>query len=184
MPSPQREPDKRVLQSRAAMRGALISLLGAHAFADISAAMVVERAGVGYATFFRHYVDPEALLLEISDGMIAEVSEAMEPALAAGDQIGAMTIVAEYVARNRASAHAMLVAAGPATQSAMVRRAIAQFGADMRPWPVGVPRELAIGFTVTGMIAVLAWWLERAPGESPAAVAGLLVRLVSDPLAR
>jgi AcrR family transcriptional regulator len=179
-----RETDKRVLQSRAAMRQALISLLGRYAFADISAAMVVAHAGVGYATFFRHYADTEALLLEISDAMIGEVSAAMTPALEAGDEAGAMLVAAQYVADNRATAYAMLVTAGPATQGAMIKRARAQFGADpRRPTSRGIPRELAIRITVGGMISILAWWLESAPNESPSVVAALLVRLVAEPVA-
>jgi AcrR family transcriptional regulator len=183
-PSTFRETDRRVLQSRAAMRQALISLLAQHAFADISAAMVVARASVGYATFFRHYADVEALLLEISDAMISEVSEAMTPALEAGDEAAAMLVAAEYVAANRATAYAMLVTAGTATQNAMIKRARAQFGADpRRPASKGLPRELAIRVTVSGMISVLAWWLESAPNESPTVVAELLMRLVAEPVA-
>lgn len=150
----------------------------------ISAAVVAARAGVGYATFFRHYADTEAVLLEIADEMMADVGAAMLPAFLAKDDEAAMRVVTEYVAKNHSISHAMLVVAGPVTQRAMVERAVAQF----ERWPDKpgniIPHELSIRFTVAAMISILAWWLEREPGRTPVEVAGILRHFVAEPLSK
>jgi hypothetical protein len=65
-----RRVDKRVTQSRTALRQALLELLADHRLSDLSAAMIAGHAGIGYATFFRHYASPEALLLDLAEETI------------------------------------------------------------------------------------------------------------------
>ncbi|HWT51264.1 MAG TPA: helix-turn-helix domain-containing protein, partial [Caulobacter sp.] len=55
-------PDRRRLRSRAALTEGLLSLLEETAFDQITVQEIVQRAGVGYATFFRHFADKQALL--------------------------------------------------------------------------------------------------------------------------
>ena len=174
--------DARVVRTRAALRDALIALLAHHAFADITAAMVVEQAGIGYATFFRHYPDTAALLTDAADHMIEELVGIVSPALRAGTPDTAMMALAAYVADRRDACRAMLGGAGDAMRAAIVRRAVAQAQAAPVDLAGGVPAALAIRFQTAAAVEVLAWWLEQAPDYAPADVAGLLGRLVIAPL--
>jgi hypothetical protein len=80
-------------------RAALLSLLSKHKFAAISAAMT------------------------------AATSAEMLPAFLAKDDAAAMRILADHVSANRTAVYALIVAAGPATQRAIMERSIAQVGA-------------------------------------------------------
>lgn len=174
--------DARVVRTRAALRDALIALLARHAFAEISAAMVVEQAGIGYATFFRHYPDTGALLTDAADHMIGELVAIVAPALRAGTPDAAMTALATYVGDRRDACRAMLGGAGGAIRAAIVSRAITQAQAAPVDLAGGVPGALAIRFQTAAAVEVLGWWLDEAPELAPGEVAGLLGRLVIAPV--
>jgi AcrR family transcriptional regulator len=177
-----RDVDKRVLQSRAAMRVALVGLLSEHQFQDISAAMVSERAGVGYATFFRHYADTEALLLDVANAEIGSTFSAMLPALVAGDYASALRTLTEQVAADRATSYALLVSAGPATQQALTERAIERVSSVPVQIGKGMPSELVVRYCVASSISILNWWVGSSPDADAETIAGLLYKLVYKPV--
>lgn len=171
-----------MVRTRAALRDGLVALLGDHRFADITAAMVVARAGVGYATFFRHYPDTAALLTDAADSLIATLTAIVAPPLAAGRTDQAMLALAAHVADHRAVCLAMLAGAGDAVRAAIVRRAVTQATAAPIDLAGGLPQALAIRFQVAAAVEVLGWWLEQAPETAVDEVAGLLGRLVIGPV--
>jgi AcrR family transcriptional regulator len=74
-------PDARILRSRAAMRRALLELLQEMPIEAITGARIADRAGIGYATYFRHYADVRALLGDTVAAMTDELALGMMPAL-------------------------------------------------------------------------------------------------------
>jgi AcrR family transcriptional regulator len=170
--------DKRIVQSRAALRGALLKLLTQHRLPEISAAMIAEQAGVGYATFFRHYADAEALALELAEEATSEVYQATLPAYAARDFHGALNTLADHVHHNRATVRTLLVSAGPAIQEAVTEQAINRISTLPETLGVNVPPELAIRYIVAGSVVILKWWLDKAPETPPIRIADLLYQLV------
>src|ERR1700712_5587129 len=58
--------DARMLRSRAAMRTALIRLLETETLDDIAVRSIAREAGVGSATFYRHYETKTELLEDIA----------------------------------------------------------------------------------------------------------------------
>lgn len=177
-----RPPDARIVKTRAALREALLALAAEHLFAEISIAMLAGRAGIGYATFFRHYADKEALLADVADGMIAELIERLVPALLAGDGRGAMRELAAYVDANRPICRALLFGAGEPIRAEITRRAVAQAAAAPTPVAPDLPRELAIVHGVGATLSILGWWLQRGDELAPERVAALLERLVATPI--
>ena len=54
--------DRRAQRTRAALRDALISLIGERGWEDLAVQDICERANVGRSTFYLHYAGKEALL--------------------------------------------------------------------------------------------------------------------------
>lgn len=175
--------DARILRSRAALRGALLALLADREFASLTVADIVARAKVGYATFFRRYADKEALLAEIAESLIAELTARMAPLVLTGDASAASSVLVERVQADRPLFRALLLGAGEPLRRTMVDRAIQMSLA----WPAGneahdLPRELAVLHMVTATLTVLGWWLQE-PRDLPAAeLESILRRLVIDPI--
>ncbi|WP_374580751.1 TetR/AcrR family transcriptional regulator [Sphingomonas sp. J344] len=174
--------DARAVRSRVALRTALIELIGERPFGEISVAALTERAGIGYATFFRHYPDLAAVLAEIADGLIAELLELLVPLLRARDGAAAMRALTAEVGARRQLAHALLTGAGDSMRQAITRRAIDQAMAAPTDTPGGLPRELAVTHLVGATLTILTWWLDRAPETTADEVATILDRLVLAPV--
>ena len=85
------------------MREALLSLLDGASLEAITGAMIAERAQVGYATFFRHYANVRALLVDTVAVLTDDLVERMMPALLAADSEGAAAALVDAVAARRGS---------------------------------------------------------------------------------
>src|SRR3954462_4560111 len=59
--------DARVVRTREALQQAMVDLASEAPLEAITVRAIATRAGVGYATFFRHYADKEALLADVAD---------------------------------------------------------------------------------------------------------------------
>ncbi|MEH3120370.1 MAG: helix-turn-helix domain containing protein [Sphingomonas phyllosphaerae] len=164
------------------MRGALIEMLAEQALADVAIGALAERAGVGYATFFRHYRDKEALLADIADALIADLLVRMVPFVLAGDGLAAFHALAATVEESRGLCHALLTGAGDAMRHTITERAIAQSMAAPDTSPSWLPRELAVTHMVGAVLTILTWWLEREPSLSTDDMAAILHRLVLAPV--
>jgi AcrR family transcriptional regulator len=173
-----RSADARIVRSRAAMRQALLDLLAETPLERITGAMIASRAAVGYATFFRHYADVGALLVDTVAALTDELARGMRPALLAADSGGAAAALVEAVAARRSEFRALLAGAGDALRGELARQVIARVSALPDLSPSWAPRRLATRVTVTGTIELLDWWLREEPEREPAEVAALLDRLV------
>jgi len=67
-----RAADARVVRTRDALRVAMTELASELPLDSITVRAIAARADVGYATFFRHYPDKEALLADVADKLIRE----------------------------------------------------------------------------------------------------------------
>lgn len=170
--------DARVTRSRAALRAGLLALLERHPLADLTAAMVTQEAGTGYATFFRHYADVRELLLEAVSDLATDLSEEMQAAVAAGESYRAALILTGYVERHARMCRALLIGAGDEVRGALSRRLVEAVGALPVPMPDWLPPRLALRFAIAGTIEALTWWLEEEPARPAQEIAALIDRLV------
>lgn len=166
------------MRSRAAMQRALLALLERMPLDAITGAMIAQRAEVGYATFFRHYADVRALLVDTVDAVTDDLARVMLPALLEADSGGAAAALVAAVDVQRTVFSALLSGAGDALRVELARQMIDRVAILPDLSPPWLPRRLAIRITVTGTIELLDWWLREEPGRDPAEVAALLDRLV------
>ena len=83
--------DRRIVRTQNLLAHALIELTLEHGYEAITIREITERAKVGYATFFRHYSDKEALLNDVLALFIEELTQRLsssvgEPQSGRGDE--------------------------------------------------------------------------------------------------
>lgn len=164
------------------MREALLQVLEERPLKAISGAMIAERANVGYATFFRHYADVRALVVDTVAAVTDELAQAMMPALLAADSGGAALVLVEAVSARRLVFRSLFFGAGDVLRAELSRQVIQRLDALPDLSPSWLPRQLATRVAVTGTVEVLDWWLREEPGMGTGDVARLLDRLVIAPL--
>jgi len=164
------------------MREALLRLLEERPLEAISGAMIAERAKIGYATFFRHYDDVRAVVVDTVAAVTDELAQAMIPALLAADSRGAALVLVQAVSARRAVFRSLLSGAGDVLRAELSRQVIQRFDALPDVSPSWLPRRLATRVAVISTIEVLDWWLREEPGMGTDEVALILDRLVVAPL--
>lgn len=174
--------DRRRQRSRAALTEGLLSLLEEAPFDQITIQGVVQRAGVGYATFFRHFADKQALLNSLAADEIRGLIDLTLPVLASVDARASALALCAYVDARRALWSALLTGGAAAIlREEFIRQAnlIGGVEAGEEAWP---PRDLMVPFAIGGVLDILTWWLRQAAPVDQAKVAGLLADLVIAPL--
>lgn len=155
------EKDRRVRRTQNLLARALIDLTLEKGYEAVTIRDITERADVGYATFFRHYPDKEALLVDVLNVFLEELVELLR---SIGDQSEmAGTLVFRYVQEHNELCRVLLSTHG----SAPLLRHIYEAGAysvleqniPLEGSPV--PPEIAAHHLVASSIALIQWWLER-----------------------
>ncbi|KHK92757.1 transcriptional regulator [Novosphingobium malaysiense] len=171
--------DARALRSSAALREGLLSLLEHKAFDQITIRDICAKAGVHYATFFRHYPSKEALL----DGLAAQQIETLvDLTLPIKDEVGdraSFDALCDYVQQHRALWSVLFNGGAGATMRAeWLRRAriVAETHDPVSDW---LPKELGTICSTSLIAETISWWLAQPDGtHSPGEIAGILDRLI------
>src|ERR1700722_11913873 len=180
--------DPRVTKTRAALAQAVLALASEKPFADVTITEIAERAGVGYASFFRHYKDKDALLTAVADTMIEDLVAIIMPAMLEEDTRAASVAICAYAEAHRSITTALLSGgAETMVRHHIVARAIeySRLQTGLRPpnaQPMAVPPELVLTHCVAATLGLLSWWLEQGKGLSADAMGDLVNRLVMAPV--
>lgn len=174
--------DARVAKSRGALRAALLELVAEAPFEAITVADITKRAGIGYATFFRHYATREALLAEVAEQLIGDLLVLVAPLVARQNTRAAALALTDFVEAHRPLCRALLVGAGEAMRRDITSRAVAAAEGYGAPAPDWLPRDLGVVHGVAATLSILRWWMEQDGEYGGATVAGLIDRLVFAPL--
>jgi AcrR family transcriptional regulator len=160
--------DRRIKRTQQSLAKALISLTLEKDYDTITIRDITERADIGYATFFRHYSDKDALLQDVLEVVFAEMIARLPPAPDA-DPAEVGTTLFRYVQEQSEICRVLLSSRGA---TAMLRRVI-EAGtetllAQHRPKELStVPPEIAAYHFVTGSVSLVQWWLEHGQPFSP-----------------
>ncbi|MEO7247796.1 MAG: TetR/AcrR family transcriptional regulator [Novosphingobium sp.] len=173
--------DARKVKSRKALGTALFALLEDKGLEEISVRELTARAGVGYATFFRHYTGLDDLLRDLSSDAVADFLALAMPLLFGNDRSTAALALCHYVEAHRKLWVTLLTRGG----GAVLREQFAQEASRIaeREWTQHdkVPLELRVYFGVRGAVDIIAWWLLRRDDYSAKEVAGFLESMVIVP---
>src|SRR5215469_7530474 len=91
-------PDRRVKRTQRLLAEALISLTLEKGYDAVTIRDITERADVAYATFFRHYDHKDALLDDVVEVILDDLSHLLQPrSEATGLQEAVGTQIFEYV---------------------------------------------------------------------------------------
>lgn len=174
--------DARQVRSRKALTGAMLALLEEKPFDQITIREISARSGTGYATFFRHYTDKEALLGDVASQQIAELLAMTTPVLYDANSYASTLALCRYVAEHRALWSALLTGgAASIVREEFIRQArqLAVHSIKPQSW---LPSDLGVVYGTGGTIDLLAWWLAQEDDYSPEQIAGILNRLIIAPL--
>ncbi len=175
--------DPRVAKTRRALREALLALVAEKAFDDLSISEIVARAGLGYATFFRHYHDKDALLADVADALIDELLVQMMPALRLEETLAASVALCRFVDGRRTICRALLTGGAQANvRRQLLARARARAEAVALTPVEGLPTDLAIDHAVGAILGLLEWWLDHEGSFGAEGMGAIIDRLVMGPI--
>lgn len=173
--------ETRMTRTRPALCDALLSLLEERAFEQITVRDLTERAGLGYATFFRHYPDKETLLNDLAARQIKELLAMALPILYTVDSRASTQALCAYVWQHRTIWKVLLTGGAAAIlKDEFIRQA--QEAAKGAPSDDRTPSDLKVIVPVAGAIEVLAWWLKQNDPPSVQHMAENLDKLVVAPI--
>lgn len=179
-----RQPDFRIRKTRAALAGAVVALVTEKPYADVTIGEIAERAGIGYATFFRHYPDKAALLADVAGALVTELTAIIAPALRAQDNAGAALAICAFVRERWTLCRALLGGgASDAFSDFVLDRVISQDLPKDVNFARDLPAELAAGHATIVVMYVLRWWLKQEKEDYDISeVAKMIDRLALGPI--
>ncbi|MGZ3375888.1 MAG: TetR/AcrR family transcriptional regulator [Phenylobacterium sp.] len=175
--------DARVVRTREALRRAMTELAEDSPLDSITVRAIAARAGVGYATFFRHYADKDALLADVIDAMVREFLAQAAPWLQQRDRIGAARFMCRFVL-SRLPIYKALIAggSGDTVRAEMLRQTMTTMEQSAAGQIVGPRGDLLLFQTVSGILNLLAWWLRNLDAVDADTMAEIIDRLVLTPV--
>ena len=172
-------PDRRIVRTREALRGALIALILEKGYDAIAVNDIVTRANVARSTFYAHHGSKESVFLDgvgaLREFLAHAQRAAREAADGAVDPLGFSLALYEHADGNRDLFQAMMGSSGGVVmQNAfrqmfdrLIRRGLSET-ADPKRKAAAVPLEATVRFTTDAIMGVLTWWIEAKPRLSPA----------------
>ena len=180
--APPRREDARILRSREALRAALLGLIERRPLDAITIRDITDAAGVGYATFYRHFTTKAALLDDVAAAQIRRLIGLSMPQQGGMiDSLASCLAIIRYVDGQRSLWRALLTGGAVATIREEIIQISREVAVGFRRPNQSIPDDLAFRFVASAMVETLAWWLEQGD-ESVENGARMLDRLVISPV--
>ena len=180
MTVPGQKIDARMVRTKQALHGAFLTAIKAKALDEVSIRDIVAEAGIGYATYFRHYSSKADLLQAVVADEIRELVDLALPALDQRDTLASSTAMFRHVEQHRALWSALLTGGAAGT----IREELAKEARGRTlniPADLSLPTELGVMVGVASTIEIIAWWLRQDPAVPIERAAELHDRLVLRP---
>lgn len=175
--------DRRVRRTQHLLAQALIALTLERGYEAVTIRDITDRADIGYATFFRHYHDKDALLHDVLEVVLDELMALLQPPGPQADPAATGTLIFHYVRDHSAVCRVLLGSPGSA---ALVRRIIdagtrSVLESNAPLHGSAVPVEVAAHHLVASTIALIQWWLDHEMPYSPARMGAIYDELIVRP---
>jgi AcrR family transcriptional regulator len=175
--------DARIVRTRQALRQAMTELAEDRPLDAITVRAIAARAGIGYATFFRHYADKEALLADVADRLTQEFLARIRPLLQQRDRRGAARSVCDFVLEHLALYRALIAGgSGETVRAEMLRQCLATAANARTHPPDGPLDDLILFHPVSTILNLVAWWLRNLEAVDADTMAEIIERLVLTPV--
>jgi AcrR family transcriptional regulator len=149
----------------------------------ITVRAIAARADVGYATFFRHYADKEALLADVAEGLTQEFLARVRPLLEQRDRRGAARSLCAFVLEHLAIHRSLIAGGSGETVRAEMLRVCLHTVAEARPARERGPLDdLVLFHLVSSILNLLAWWLRNLEAADLETMAEIVERLALSPV--
>jgi len=176
--------DRRIKRTNKLLQDALISLTLEKGYNEITIREITERADVGYATFFRHYPDKDALLAAVLHSMKDEFQDLFKPSSIYTDPVNTGKSIFEYVQQNEKLCVVLL----NSTELQALLRPIDQIGLQEATRYFGnstdtrVPIEIAANHLISSLIMLIRWWLDHNKPFPPDRMGQIAAELIIYPV--
>jgi AcrR family transcriptional regulator len=175
--------DARIVRTRQALRQAMIDLAAESPLDEITVRAIAARAGVGYATFFRHYADKEALLADVADMLTGDFLSQVRPLLREKDRRGAARSLCAFVEANLPIHQALIAGgAGETVRAGMLRQTLQTLDRARPNAPHDALDEVLLFHLTSAILNLLAWWLRNLDRVDAETMAELIERAVLTPV--
>ena len=151
--------DPRAVRTKQSLEKGLLKLLSKKDVSDIGIRELVDAAGIGYTTFYRHYDDVDSLLNEIVEEQMSALFSVVMGQAISSDIRSAVIALFSYVHKNRRVWKVLVTggAVGSVRQNFLEKARKA--GTPMANKDLKIPMEYALTMIASGMIEALDWWL-------------------------
>lgn len=160
----------------------MLALLKEKPLDQITVREIARTAKVGYATFFRHYPDKEALLNDLAAHEIRDLLDLVLPLLFTYDSRAACVALCAFVDEHRKLWSILLTGGAAAVMRQELLRQAKRIALNRPPVTAWPPTDLVIAWSVGGAIEILTWWLQQEEGYPSEEIARTLDRLVISPI--
>ncbi|ACU69633.1 transcriptional regulator, TetR family [Catenulispora acidiphila DSM 44928] len=173
--------DPRAARTRARLRAALLEACAEQPLSDVSVAEVVQRAGIGRATFYLHYPALEELAVDACADVVRDAVEALHAWRGIPDPATPPPPLEEFFSsleQHRAVYTALMTPGGGGPLGSVLHRDLRERSRREREL-AGAPEAELVAAAVAGTFAgVLADWLHGLVPGTATEVAGRVWRLL------
>lgn len=174
--------DPRVHRSQQRLRQALAELVVEQDYNSITIRAITQRAGVGYATFFRHYPDKTTLLGDLLERSIQDLIRLMPR----GDEVDHAAegrLIFEHVAQNERMFRILLKGK---EVNQLLDRVYANASKELTArLPVrsqtAIPLEILLYNLITSVVGLIDWWLKHDRPYPPDEMGRIYADLLMQP---
>lgn len=175
--------DRRITRTRRLLTEALISLSLEKGYQAVTIRDITERAGVGYATFFRHYTAKEALLADVLEKFLEEVVDLVVQQAAETDPAASGRIIFEH-AQKHSELYLLLMASRGSSDLLDRVYEVATAGITRIAKPrsdAPVPFDVAVNHIIYSFLGLISWWLQNDMPYSPERMGQIYADLIMKP---
>ncbi len=174
--------DRRVKRTQHLLAKALIEKTLEKGYDAVTIRDITEKADIGYATFFRHYHDKDALLQEVSEVVLAELKNLL-PTAPDADAIALGKTLFHYVQENNNIIRVLLSSrSSTSLMQHIIDIATEEVLSENSPLEGSiVPFEVAAYHLVNASIALIQWWLEHDMPYTPERMGLIFHALITKP---